>query len=487
MLSGSAIAAVLLAPLLAAPSQAPAEAPQPVAPQSPGAADWSELAARAGADRVSFAELDTLLLERFGTSERGREIAGYLAQRALIAHLAAEAGLRVGDAELEARVLQLDAEMQKGGVEGGLAGQLAEQGIEPAEFRATLRLAILHEKLTRRALGLPEGEAVSGDQQQIWIDAQLERLGLELGTPPFEDGIAARVGPVSVRAADLALLLRQGLEMKELREALMQILLLRRVEARLPGLTAEAYAKLVGEELARRRTEAESDPRFQGASFESLLAAQGSTLERLALDPAVRIAALSTHWIEREYDDTAVRAAYEKDRTFYEDHFGAAVHVRAIFLAAAESAGPLVKRTVAEAERTLLELTEGCDSPEAFAVLAAQHSEDSASRGRGGELGHLVRATRTLPKELTAELFDAEGGLFGPRRVGNGVVMLWVGAKRPSPPWETMEPHVRRELRRRFLMECLPPTEIQTYLDPGGLNPARLPAPPEKPAPRGEG
>jgi hypothetical protein len=50
-------------------------------------------------------------------------------------------------------------------------------------------------------------------------------------------------------------------------------------------------------------------------------------------------------------------------------------------------------------------------------------------------------------------------------RLANGVVLAWVGARRPAPGWDVMAQHVHNELRRRFMDECLPRKELITYLD----------------------
>jgi hypothetical protein len=39
-------------------------------------------------------------------------------------------------------------------------------------------------------------------------------------------------------------------------------------------------------------------------------------------------------------------------------------------------------------------------------------------------------------------------------------VLLWFGARRPAPSWETMASHVHRELRKRFVDEVLPRSSV---------------------------
>jgi hypothetical protein len=117
----------------------------------------------------------------------------------------------------------------------------------------------------------------------------------------------------------------------------------------------------------------------------------------------------------------------------------------------------------------LRELAEDIDSEADFERLARTQSEDPLSRERGGDLGFVVPAAESVPRALRDEIFLQRGagrtGLVGPVRLDNGAALLWLGAVRPSPPWEEMQGYVHRELRRRFLVETLSPSTITTIFD----------------------
>ena len=58
-----------------------------------------------------------------------------------------------------------------------------------------------------------------------------------------------------------------------------------------------------------------------------------------------------------------------------------------------------------------------------------------------------------------------EGGLaVGPVELSTGMALLWISARRPSPPWEEMREHVHRELRKSFIDETLTREEVLSFL-----------------------
>jgi hypothetical protein len=78
-----------------------------------------------------------------------------------------------------------------------------------------------------------------------------------------------------------------------------------------------------------------------------------------------------------------------------------------------------------------------------------------------------------VPPEIRAEVkkalertapsgagLDPAVSLVGPVRLATGSTILWLGARRPTPTWDTMAAHVHRELRKRFLDEILPRTSL---------------------------
>jgi hypothetical protein len=443
-----------------------------------GAQKPEPVAARAGDATLSMAELEALLLDRHWLTQDGRDILRHLVQTRLIDKLGAEAGVAVAQREVNALWDKLDRDAKKSGVEGGMSAELVRTGMTAEEFREVLRLQILQQILTRRALGLAKDAYVSGDQMSVWIDAEFEKRGLVVLEPPWSDGVVAACGDVSVTVGSFARLLAQHLPLDDVKKAAFHALLLRGIEARMPDLSAEARAAAIEGEIAQRRAGVAADPAYRGLSFEDLLKTQGMTLAGLRRDPAVLIAALAQLWVDRKYDADALRAAYEGERSFYDDRFGEALRLHALFLRAAKFRNKWNPRTFEEAEEELGKLKERLVDLPAFVEHARSLSEDPGTKESGGDLGWVTRGNDQVPPSVRAAAFTwieaggdadrrigASGVLLGPVRLENGVVLAWLSARRDGPGWDDMRAHVHRELRARFLKSVLSEADVRTFRD----------------------
>ena len=440
------------------------QSPEPgAAKPAPG---W---AAKAGDDEVSWAELDGLLAERHAMSETGRAALRHLLRARLLDELARESSLRVTPEQVERRWRELELEIAAAGDGSTLQDHLRQNRVPRETFREFLRLAIVQETLARRALGVPEGRPVPGEQQEMWLDQIVEQRGASYPTPPWADGIAARCGSVVVRTPDFLEHLRGQLSEPDVREACYQILLVRRMLGRMPDLAGDALDAAVQAELARRRAETAADPKYKGLSYEQVVAASGVRLDTLRRDPAIVSAALAHLWVERGGGEAGLKRAYREERELYDGRFGEAVEARAIFLRAAVLTNPLNPRSFEDAERELARVKARIEGPADFERLAATTSEDPASREAKGLLGWVTAGDERVPEGVRAALFPRAGpapsGLCGPLRLPAGVAILWAGERRPAPGWEEMAQHVHRELRRRFVEECLPPASVVTFLE----------------------
>lgn len=476
----AAAAATLTCGLAAVASAAP-QTPEP-APEAPETipADprlESGLAvAVSGVHAIGDAQFDRLLLERFGMAGPGEQAVRFLAGIKLIEAVAAEQGLVVSDEELRSRLVALDEQVRQAGAPDGILAELANTRLGAAAFRDTLRTALLHERLTRAALELPEDEPVSPGSQELWLEQTLRERGWSRLPRPWVDGVVGLAGEEPITEAELAETLRAQLPEGDLRTALRHLLLVDAVEGALTGVPAAELEAAVDKEIGRRRAEAKANPKYQGIPFESLLQAQGQTLELFRRDPVVRIAAYSTLWTDRRYDDDGLRGAYEAEQAFFDDRFGPAIRTRLLFL----QAGPAAVRDYVQAEEEALTLGRRVTSEESFAALVRERSEERNTAPSGGDLGYVTRKLPGLPEEFVDAIWsEAEGQalprLSNPVRLSAGVALFWLGHKRPAPPWEELRGYVRTELRRRFLVERVPEDSIQTYLDlpfdPGPLLP----------------
>jgi hypothetical protein len=447
-----ALLALLLGALVAL-----APAPQRVAARGKGGLE------------IARPDLEKVLLERHGFSENGRELLELFLKARLLEHLGEQQGIRVSGAEVDRRWNELERQARAGG--GGLAAEIQRRGLTPEQFRDFLRLAVIQERLTRRALGLREDAPVSGDQQELWIRQEIQTRGLELLSPTEAmgpGGVMARCGEIAITRAEFGAFLLERLGEEAVAESAWHLLLERALERRLPDLGSEARAQAIEAEVDRRR--AKHRVEYPGVSFEQRLAATGRTLGQLRGDPSVAIAALSRLWVDRNAGPEGVRSAYEKERAWFEARHGEAVHAALLFLVAGRFKNDLCPRTFEEAERDLERMRERCRDRAAFSELVARHSEEPGSKKQAGDLGWITRGETRLPVELREAMFHLldtggtipeEGRVLGPIRLDTGVALLWLVERRASPSWEEMSERVHEELRRRLIEDVMPRESVE--------------------------
>lgn len=435
--------------------------------------DDEAVAARAPGIELAWRELDELLLARHGLSQPGREALRHLAETLLVEAAAREQGIAVDDAAVQARYAELESKWKSSGQTTPFEKTIQAARLSEAEFRYFLRTGMLQEELTRRALGLKPGAELQPDQMRLWVQEAFTDRGYEELPAPWTDGVVARASGFTIRREDFARYLRRRLEPDDLRTDCYQLLLFRRVRARLPDVAQAKLDEYVRQELDRRRRDALSNPRNKGLSFEKLMAAQGILMDWLPHDPGVLVSALSKLWVDRAYDAEALKRSYQDERQLYDDQFGEAIQVWMYFVRAAQFTNPFNPRTFSEAERELGTLAAGLKTLDDFQKAARKSSEDAASRESGGELGWITAASTRIPAEIKNEVKQrlaspatprqlAGEGLLGPLRTSTGCMLLWLGPRRPAPTWEVMAGYVQRELRQRFLEEALPRASV-TY------------------------
>lgn len=422
---------------------------------------------RGEGSEITWKELEPLLIARRAFSPEGREALTHLAKSKLLETLAREQSVEVTEKTLDARCAEIEAQIKAAGKPGGLEEEIRRVHLSREEFRATLRLAIVQETLTRRALGKRDDEPVSGEQQELWLDEMMKERKLELLAPPWKDGVAARGAGFSVSDRAFLLDLRRNLPADTLRDDAYQLLRLKRVLARMPDVAREKVERYVDEELDRKRATIAADPRYKGIPWEQLLQSQGIQPQSMRDDPDVRAIALSRLWVERNYDDATLKRVYADEREHFDSAYGAAIDVRMVFLRASDLSREDGLRPFKEAQEKLEQLAARATSIDEFHKLAKETSEDAQTREAGGAMGYVTPGNPRVPeavraivrRELEAKptlAASSTGYRVGPVRLPNGVALLWLGARRGAPTWEQMSQAVLRELRQRFLDEALP-------------------------------
>ncbi|MFT5285737.1 MAG: hypothetical protein ACI8TQ_001904 [Planctomycetota bacterium] len=418
-------------------------------------------------------ELVPVLVRRYAMTGEGRSALDHLIQTKLLSRMAKERRMEINEKELDARIDELDARLRESGSPDGIAGKLREGGVDEAEFRALFRISIVQERLCREALGIQPDSPVDSAQQELWIEAEMKERGLSGPPPPWKDGIAGRCGDVVVTAEEYQEKLLLNLDPKQVRETCYQLMLINGIRARMPDLPEIELSKAIEIEINRRRKKAETNPAYQGASFEQLLSTQGTSLELMKSDPAVLVTALSELWVLRSHSDKQLRAAYAEERALYDGAYGESIQTHVLFLRAAAISSPANPRLFDQAHAQLEDIARKINTLGEFETAARRHSEDSKSRTNGGELGWLRRVGNGLEELRSAVFTDLKtkgpipptGRMLAPVRNQTGVVLVWVSDHKPAPTWEGMRERVRAELRSRFIKEVLPRESLVTILD----------------------
>lgn len=425
---------------------------------------------------VTFAQLDEVLIWRDGRSSDGEAALRQLLELRTLKLLAEQQNIVITDEALLERFEELDAQARQDGVTGGLAQYIKDTGVEPAEFREYLRLAMIHETLTRAAFNIDADKDVTGDQQQLWLEQTLTSRGYVAKPHPWAGGVVCTSGDLTITREEFAVHLRKQIDREDKDEAIYLILLERAVRARMPEVSDEGVAAALDREIQRRTEEAESNPLYQGASYEQLLDARGLSTASLRHDPAIRASALAYEVVDRANDDAALRAFYAKESVYFDGRFGESVQVRMVFKNATERADDPLRPSFVEIEEEMRDLAAAIGSPEEFLRVVEIHSQNRDTRENDGILGRMTRHTAGAPQTLRDAVFEAvdaakatEGGtidgvIIGPIRVPTGVMIAMLSDRRPAPRWDVMKEHVHHDLRRRFLEETLMRASVLTYL-----------------------
>lgn len=491
MLSGMPLirlrsALLILAPLGAAPALAQGPPPGTAAPVE-AAAPAQQVAARAtglvaeeggllagDAGVVTVAQLDEVLLWRSAMAPEGQAALQQLLEVRVVDRLGEEGGVEITNQEIADRYRELDRQIRASGQASSLAEVIETEGIPRARFREYLRLSMVQEILARRALGIDAAAPVTSEEQTTWLKGAIAARGTELMPHPWAEGRVATCGEgVTITRDEFLEHLRGELPRDEVGDACYMILLERAVRARMPDLSEAGIESALDREIERRRAEIAADPKYRGADYEQVLGAKGLSIEAVRRDPAIRAAALAHEAVNRDHDDEGLRAAYEKERLFFDAAFGEAVEIYWIFKYAGEGHAMFPDFDIVEADlRTMRDKIEG---PEEFRRAVPLQSQDTASKQRDGFLGSLSRVGKsgeldTLRKAAFETLDgagspeEAEGAIFGPVRTNNGVGLGMLGKHRRAPTWERMKELVHTHLRREFLAGCLAATNVDVLL-----------------------
>jgi len=385
----------------------------------------------------------------------------HLLQIQLVEVEAGMRGYKASAEEVEARYREANDALQAAGLE--LAHELKARGLSEAEFRKLLADSLLHERLARADLKLPEGSQVSAAQLQDWTR---ERIAKILAAAEPAPDLALSSGPYHISHLDVGNTLLRAMPAAKLRDFVGQCVL----ESALPAWGAAhgvelTDAVLVAEVEWRRRRVAEN-PNYKGATYEDLLAARGSSVEGVLASMELRVAGWLRLYAEAQWPDSWFDTLSAEERSALDQEFGVAREISWLLLHAKDAKESELDVNLAEAAEELRGWKAEMKSPDGFAALAERYSEHEESRRRGGRFGLVHRLEPGVDPLLCEAAFKATlNEISEPMPVTGGLALLLVHSERPRPPEAEFRKIVQRARQEDARAQFLKQLQLQTRWD----------------------
>ena len=409
-------------------------------------------------EREEFARF--VLAER-ATSSTGAEALDQLVQERLVELEARRRGVFVSDAEIAARMVDLDRQMRAdSGGKLGLEELLSQRKIDRATFEALLRKSIPAERMMAADFGLPAGSTVPPEKQSLWFKELEAREGVK--TSGLSDGVAAEIGEEKIGRTEWAMKLFEGLSPKESDTLFDDFVGIELILAEGKRRHFEVTERHLDAEVAERTAALVAALKAQGMAtdgvdYPSTLKSRGEDPDAVIHGDRFRAAILLKELARQRHGADGFRQYYAKHRADFDAAYGRRVRLATIFLVAAQQKTAKVKRNWSEAADELEAIKkriEQGDVPaaQAFESLAKLKSEHG-SAAKGGELG-FVAEPALKQRGLPATLLDEKvGALVGPVITADGVWLLRVEEQKAASPFEEIQDEVEKAARRDLLLE----------------------------------
>jgi hypothetical protein len=323
----------------------------------------------------------------------------YLKQRIIIRE-AAERGISVSDADIQAFVDNIDKRIREetGGRET-LNSMLVSNEMSLSDFQRRSRIAVMRERVVRsifqeRDKSWPDDRAVAEDAVALTIDSLYQKAPKELDLAKLPEGVLARLGEIEITEYDYGRQLVRVLPKTEVLKALQELILAEEVK-RLTGNdnepTAEEYEIEKRAFIERERNRlmrmpgAPDDPNeITPDMIRQVVAQRGLTLEKIYGNPGFRAQARARGYFMAKVTREQLKEFYEKNRGKYGDR----LRVRRILVLSRAQpvmiAGKKV-RTLEQGRARADALYMRIKGGESFAKVAQETSDDADFvRNNGG-------------------------------------------------------------------------------------------------------
>jgi hypothetical protein len=347
-----------------------------------------------------------------------------------------------------------------------LQDQLRAAGRRPEEFAAVrntseeqwladLAVQMAQERLVRAELRLRKNEPVSGDMLKLWLAEAKKQTEVVTDADQLPPGTAARVGERVIAAIDLGMLLLRTAEDDERERFVRQFVYLERLEDLGRELGVEVGPADLDRAIEERRQDAARDPRYRGASFESMLQAEGLSVQSLRELRVFRAQVLLDKIAHRRFPTETLEAELAAERQAVLDLVGPRRRIGIVFVRALKEPNALITRDF-DAAATLLERAHKRLATDSFATVAAIESEHGPSKTSGGDVGWHRRRSDALPDPVLAAAFALPlGAVSMPVRADNGVYLVTAFEIEPEPTeaqlLERLRDHRAQELGEQLL------------------------------------
>jgi hypothetical protein len=406
--------------------------------------------------KVRMADLYRYLVRYYRGQPTARMVLPEYMKRRLVEERARQGRLGVTEAEVDAWLADLDAQVKRQ-TGKGLKDMSGQVGMKPAELKRRGRLWLLQEKVARAEIlakdpSRPKSQRLSEDTVILVIDTLYKDAPKAYEKLP--KGVVARIGKIDITAYEYGRALVYELPTTEVLRALSDLVLFEEV-ALLVGdrnppskedLEVQKQWYLTAEKNRIRRMP-RAPTRITDDIVKQVLEQRGLTLEDVYAGPGFSAQARAVGHFRRQQTDETLAKFYEANRGRYGDQ----IQIARILVGARAQNIPGVGRKIrnlnqgkAIAEQIWARLQGGED----FADLARKHSEDSdVIRKRGGFVPiWLTGQTHGYQDSFVQARQLEKGGITKPFfSAGRGYVIVKLLARRKALDYELLKDDIRAD------------------------------------------